>query len=210
MILTRIVTRPIKDLVSTVSRIGTGELGVESRSFHSAELDYLAKTINTMSGSLAAADRERKAQMAKAREIQRDLLPSDAETAGLNIAYYFEPADDVGGDYYDVLPLDDGSCLICVADVTGHGIPAAMTAATIKALLMCSAKGRTSPAEILGFINQSSIKINPSGDFVKMFLVRAFPAEGRIQYASAGHEPAWLRLPDGSLKRLESTGWYSE
>jgi sigma-B regulation protein RsbU (phosphoserine phosphatase) len=55
---------------------------------------------------------------------------------GLRVAHLFKPAEDIGGDYYDILPLKDGAWLICVADVTGHGIPAAMSAAMLKTLLL--------------------------------------------------------------------------
>lgn len=206
LVLARVVTRPLDQLVTTVQKIGEGRLGVQSSSFRSAELDYLAGEINAMSESLAAADRDRKTQMAKAREIQQNLLPKGIRIPGLKIAYFFEPTDDVGGDYYDTLPLNDGTWLFCVADVTGHGVPAAMTAAILKALLMQATESLTTPAKILHFINHRLIAINLSGEFVTMFLARVSHVEGRIWYASAGHEPAWLRAADGKMQPLDSTG----
>ena len=206
LVLTRIVTRPLGDLVATVQQIGEGKLGAQTSLFRSAELHYLADEINAMSESLAEADRNRQTHMAKAREIQHNLLPREIEFPGLEVAYLFEPADDISGDYYDALPLHDGTWLLCVADVTGHGVPAALTAAIVKVLLVQATEKLTSPAKILDSVNRGLITINPTGDFVTMFLARVLAAERRIEYASAGHEPAWLRTANGSVQALKLTG----
>lgn len=206
VVLVRVVSKPLDRLVGTVQEIGAGQLGAEADSFSTAELDYLAGEINAMSSSLAAADRDRKTQMAKARDIQRNLLPQDIDAPGIRVGHIFEPADDVGGDYYDILPLDDGAWLFCVADVTGHGVPAAMTAAMLKTLLLQAAERFTSPAEMLHLINQRFTEVCLVGDFVTMALVRADPRTGSLTYASAGHEPAWLLPHTGQARELSSTG----
>jgi serine phosphatase RsbU (regulator of sigma subunit) len=206
VVLVRIVSKPLDRLVGTVQQIGAGQLGTEAEPFSTAELDYLAGEINAMSNSLAAADRDRKAQMAKARDIQRNLLPHDIAAPEINVAHVFEPADDVGGDYYDILPLDDGAWLFCVADVTGHGVPAAMTAAMLKTLLLQAAESLASPAEMLRLINQRFTAVSLAGDFATMALVRAVPRAGSLTYASAGHEPPWLAPLNGQPRELPSTG----
>ncbi len=99
------VTNPVQMLVATVQQIGKGQFGVHPESFRSAELNYLATEIDAMSQSLASADRDRKTQMAKAQEIQQNLLPGDFSTPGLRIARLFQPAEDIGGDYFDILSL---------------------------------------------------------------------------------------------------------
>jgi sigma-B regulation protein RsbU (phosphoserine phosphatase) len=206
VVLVRVVSTPLDRLVGTVQEIGAGQLGAEADSFSTAELDYLASEINAMSVSLAAADRDRKLQMVKARDIQRNLLPRDLDVPGINVAHIFEPADDVGGDYYDILPLHDGTWVFCVADVTGHGVPAAMTAAMLKTLLLEAAERFTSPAEMMHFINRRFMAVCLVGDFVTMALVRADPRTGSLTYASAGHEPAWLLPHTGQAGELSSTG----
>lgn len=205
-VLARVVGRPVNHLVQTVQEIGAGRLGAQVPSSRTAELDDLSREINAMSNSLAAADRTRQTQMAKAREIQQNLLPKGVKIGGLHVAHLFEPADDIGGDYFDMLPLDDGAWLFCVADVTGHGVPAAMTAAILKALLLHASKDLVSPGEMLHFINQSLIAINPSGDFATMFLAKISPASRRMTYASAGHEPAWWLSTETGIRELDSTG----
>ena len=119
--LIRIVARPLARLVSTVRSIGQGHLDAKAGEYQSIELSYLASEIDAMSGSLAAADQERATQMAKARQIQQNLLPTDGCIAGMRISHIYEAATDVAGDYFDILDLDSEGCLICIADVTGHG-----------------------------------------------------------------------------------------
>lgn len=206
VVLSRIVAKPLEILVQTVQQIGKGRLGIQAQSLRSAELNYLASEINAMSMSLAETDRDRKSQMEKARDIQRNLLPRNTDAPGICVAHLFYPANDVGGDYYDILPLTDGAWLFCVSDVMGHGVPAAMTAAMLKTLLLQAAERSTSPAEMLGFINERFIALRIVGDFVTMMLVRVSPKSGTLEYASAGHETAWLLAPDGSTCELTSTG----
>lgn len=206
VVLWRVVTRPLHQLVDTMQKIGQGQLGLQSSSFTSAELDYLADEINSMSHSLAEADYIRKAQMNRARQIQDNLLPGNVDTPGMNIAHLFQPADDVGGDYYDILPLNDGSWLFCVADVTGHGVPAAMSAAMLKTLLLQAVERHSSPADILKFINERFTTVSLPDEFVSMLILRAMPEAGCLKYASAGHEIAWLLSPAGAIRELPSTG----
>lgn len=206
LVLLRIVTSPVQKLVATVQDIATGQLGAQSEPFRSAEFDFLASEINRMSLSLASADSNRRSQMAKAREIQNHLLPHSTDCPGLSAAFLFQPAEDVGGDYYDVVRTPDGACLFCVADVTGHGVPAAMSAAMLKMLLWQASEQLSSPAEMLAFVNQRFQSASIVDDFVSMLVVRSHPRSRRIEYASAGHEPAWLFFPDGTLHEVASTG----
>lgn len=206
MALVQSVTEPIQRLVTTVQRLGSGELDVRSESFCNTELDYLAREIDSMSSALAAVDRARRSHMAKAREIQQHLLPNTVRIPGLCVAHLFQPAEEIGGDYYDILPLKDGAWLICIADVTGHGIPAAMSAAMLKTLLLHAVESYTSPAQLLKIVNQRFIAVSLVGDFVSIILLRVEPQAHRLQYASAGHEPGWLTSPTGDSRELASTG----
>ncbi len=206
LVLLRAVTNPIQRLVTTVQQIGRGQLGIQSESFRSTELDYLASEITGMSMSLASADRDRKSQMDRACDIQQHLLPKEIPTPGLRVAYLFRPAEEIGGDYYDILPLKDGSWLICVADVTGHGVPAAMSAAMLKTLLLQAVETHTSPVELLDVVNRRFTAVSLLDDFVSMILLRVEPQAGRFQYASAGHEPGWLISSNKNHRELSSTG----
>lgn len=203
----RVVTRPLHELVATVQEIGKGKLGKQTEGgFRSAEFNYLAEELNTMSESLATKDRERKVQMARAHDIQQNLLPSDVQIPGLEIAHWFRPAEEVGGDYFDFLPLRDGRWILCLADVTGHGVPAAMTAAMLKAFLLQAADELSSPAKILQFINQRLVSLSPQSGFVTMIILRVEPACNCLHVASAGHEPAWFVTSQGKQQELSATG----
>jgi sigma-B regulation protein RsbU (phosphoserine phosphatase) len=181
-------------------------LGVQAGPFQTAELAYLARAINSMSFSLAEADRERRTQMAKARRIQEHLLPGADGAPGLRSARLFLPAADVGGDYFDIFRLSDQSWLSCMADVTGHGVSAAMGAVVLKALLLEAAERHTAPGEILGRLNDRFAAVSLPEDFASMFVARWYPGAARLEYASAGHETAYFLSASGVLRELPSTG----
>ena len=206
VVLIRIVARPLDRLVNTVRSIGRGELDTKTGEFHSVELSYLASEIDAMSASLAAADQERTMQMAKARQIQQNLLPTNGATSGLRVSHVYEPATDVAGDYFDVMDLGANGCLFCIADVTGHGVPAAMSAMMLKTLLVQAVKSYSDPSEILGFINESFVEVTLAEDFATMLILRFDPSEMKLEYASAGHESGWLLDATGELRELKSTG----
>lgn len=201
-----VVTKPVEALVQTVQQIRHGDLGTRSESFRTRELGYLSDEINLMSRSLEAAEKARRLQMAKAREIQCNLLPNGVEPEGVRFAHLFTPADDVGGDYFDVLRRADGTWLFCIADVSGHGIPAAMNAAMLKSLMAQAADRPLSPAQILAELNQQFCAMSLEGDFATLLVLCVESNTRDLHYASAGHEPGWLISDEGDLTQLESTG----
>jgi serine phosphatase RsbU (regulator of sigma subunit) len=206
VILLRLIARPLDRLVGTVGEIARGHLEVQAGSFNSTELSCLAGAIDAMSSSLAKAGRERRAQMAKARRIQDHLLPPAGKAPGLRTARLYLPADDVAGDYFDALLLSDQTWLFCVADVTGHGVSAALGAVVLKALLLEAVKFHARPGEILPFINERFAAMCLPEDFASMLVARWNPAVASLEYASAGHEPAYCLTADGTLRELPSTG----
>ena len=208
LVFLRIAAKPLEKLVETVRQIARGQLGVQAGPFKTAELEYLAAEINAMSSSLAEIDRQRRHEMDKARRIQEHLLPGEISIPGLAIANLYQPATDVAGDYYDVVAVSDGSWLLCIADVSGHGVPAAMSAAMLKTLLLHAAEHCAAPAQILRFINDRFSDVSLDGDFASMMLVRWVPGATMLEYASAGHGHAWLLSAAGAAPReLPSTGW---
>lgn len=131
----------------------------------------------------------------------------DAQVPGLRTSLLYRPAEGVSGDYCDFLPLPDGSWLICIADVMGHGVPAAMGAAMLKMLLLFAAeRGQTSPASILDEINQRFARTALPGDFASMFLGHWSPESKTLTYAGAGHPHPIRVRRDGRLESLPSTG----
>lgn len=207
IVLFRFVSTPVTRLIDTVRAIAAGNVGcrLEDR-FASSELRFLAEEINQMSDSLAKADKYRRLQMSKARKIQHNILPSLEDRPGMTISSLFIPADEVGGDYFDLVDLSDGTTLLYVADVTGHGISAAMSTALLRSLLRTAAERFCRPAEIADFVNRRFLESTLPEDFATAILIRIDINNGLLEYLSAGHETAWLLSPDGTRRGMESGG----
>lgn len=206
LVFLRLAAKPLGQLVDTVHRIGEGELGARTGPFSSAEFADLANAVNSMSLSLAEAERHRRHEMARARQIQEQLLPQETDFPAFAVAHLYQPAEQVAGDYYDIVGLSDGSWLVCIADVTGHGVPAALSAVMIKAFLLHATEHHTDPSQILAFINHRLATVCPTQNLASMFLARFDPQAMILEYASAGHEIGFLLQTDGALRELPATG----
>jgi serine phosphatase RsbU (regulator of sigma subunit) len=205
LVLLRLVVRPLQQLSGAVARIAQGDYAVQTNAYRSHELIGLSEAIRQMASTLANNEQERHLQMDRARKIQDHLLPNGVEIPGLAVAHYFQPADSVAGDYYDLMRLRDETWLVCVADVTGHGVAAAMGSVMLKALVMHAIERHSDPQNILRFINHQLPQLLPS-EFITMFLGRWNPETCRLDYASAGHEPGLLFSPQGEVRELPATG----
>ncbi len=201
-VLRHVISRPIRRMVAALGNVAKGDLTVIAEGKTCKELTYLADHVNLLTRSLKDAERDRQFHMEKARQVQRHLLPQDCDLDGLRVAKIFEPAEDVGGDYYDVVRLSDHSYLLCVADVSGHGVPAAMAAAMIKTLVQDAVEVSQSPAAILQRINRRYTAIILPGHLATMVAVVVDTRQLTITYANAGHEPPLLQFPSGEIKRL--------
>jgi len=206
VVLLRLVAIPLGQLVVAVRQIATGKLGKQSEVASSAEWRFLNDELNKMSQALADAEKYRALQMAKAREIQQHVLPNGRVVAGLAMSSIFEPADEVGGDYFDVISRPNSRVLVCVADVTGHGVSAAMSTMLLRALLHTATELHETPARIMEFVNRRFVDATLPGDFVTVILVQFDLRLRRLEYVSAGHETGTLLSPHGHARALESTG----
>lgn len=126
-----------------------------------------------------------------AHRIQRALLPRQLPTLpGFTLAANWESARQVGGDFYDVLPLDEHSVLLVVADVMGKGVPAAMFATIMRSLLRALISRRRRPAHMLNRLNELLYdELSSVGMFITVQLVLVDTAERTVVAASAGHCP---------------------
>lgn len=212
LVIVRLVNRPLTRLVRVVREIGTGRLGLTPGRFDTAELDFLASEIGKMSLSLASVEKDRRAQLAKARQLQDHLRPSPTKLTGLELAAVYMPADNIAGDYYDALPLYCGehesrpTFMVCLADVSGHGVPAAMGAAMLKTLLLDACDRTCDPAEVLSYVNRRFAEVSLPGDFASMFVAAIRPGVDHLVYASAGHEYCYIVGIAGRVCPLAATG----
>ena len=206
LILIRLVTRPIEKLVRTVRQIGDGELGASPPHFSTVELNFLSTEIGQMSHTLDLADRNRRQQMSKARQIQHKLMPRSDQLRAAGIQHIHMPAEDVGGDFFDMKVLDDDRVVIYMGDVTGHGVPAAMGTGMLKILFEHSSAEISDPAAVLQQINQRFHAVTLDGDFATMFMGVIDRRAGCLVYASAGHEIGYVLHQDGHIDDLDATG----
>jgi predicted ester cyclase len=129
-----------------------------------------------------------------ARRIQQASLPKEVpEVQGWQINPHYQPAREVGGDFYDFLELEDGRLGMVVGDATGHGVPAALVMSTTCGMLRAVALTVDSPGEVLARVNEALSARIPPSMFVTCFYAILEPTSGRLLYANAGHDLPYLR-----------------
>jgi len=135
-----------------------------------------------------------------ARLIQQTLLSKSLpELEDYQIAAYYKPAREVGGDFYDFFMLGDGRLGIVVGDASGKGIPAALVMASTRSVLRTSAqRAGLAPGEVLAQANEILYRDIPSNMFVTCFYAILDPESGRLHYANAGHDLPYLRCESGA------------
>lgn len=203
----KLVVRPLRRLVRAVEAIRAGKLGAQAGPFSSHELDRLSLALNEMSRALADEAERRRFVLEKARLVQENLLPRPEQVVpGICVAALHRPAEDVAGDFYDVIALPDGSVLCCVADVVGHGVPAAMVAAILKVLFLDAAEVDPEPGQVICHINKRFTAVSLPEDFASLLVVRWEPARRILCYANAGHEPGLLWCGQEAPTPLAATG----
>lgn len=145
-------------------------------------------------------------ELQRAREIQESLLPKEIpQVPGFEVASAWQPARAVGGDYFDVLKLGGNRLAICIADVSGKGVPAALLMANVQASLRASVRDLDSPARVCGIINGMLCESIAGDKFVTFFCGVLDPALGTFRYCNAGH-PYPILVSSGAVRTLDNGG----
>lgn len=148
-----------------------------------------------------------KEQIAVAKEIQEKLLPDALPAVDrVALAGLSRPSLGVGGDYYDVLELENGDLLAIVADVSGKGIQAAIRMSGLQAMLHSLVYQDLGPGSVLGRLNHFLGTGRLRGHFITACCLRLEPDTGRVRLASAGHEPVILHQPGEASRLVEEVG----
>ena len=160
---------------------------------------------------LEVADRlSLKGELEVAREIQLAMLPTGTYAAGdAEICGVTRPANTVGGDFYDVLPLTgdpEGRVIVTIGDVAGKGSPAALLMALLLAVLRTLVDERLEPRALMERLNRQICRHTPGSRFITLFYGVYTPATGALTYVNAGQNPPLLRRANGTIERLVSTG----
>lgn len=150
---------------------------------------------------------EQESRLQIACELQQRLLKAKISVPGFDIAGKTYSAIETCGDYFDFISMKDGSIGIVIGDVCGHGIGAALIMVQTRAYLRMLAKLETDPGIILTQINQLLSEDLDDSHFVTLILARLDPIQNFLEYASAGHNPAYLLRYSGEKDEiLKSTG----
>ena len=170
-----------------------------------------ANTLHTTLERLEHETRERERieqDLRVARTIQQASLPKEVpQLEGWQIAPYYQPAREVGGDFYDFHLLPEGRLGLVTGDATGKGVPAALVMATTCGMLQLAAQALDSPSpgEVLERVNETLRARIPPNMFVTCFYAILDPNSGRLSYANAGHDLPYL-WHGGYCKDLRARG----
>jgi sigma-B regulation protein RsbU (phosphoserine phosphatase) len=187
----------------------------EGKSFSKSDFDLIKSVADQAAYSLHHAQIYRQLTEKKrldhdievAREIQRILLPSSApQVEGFNCAALNIPAQEVSGDYFDFIQIDEHRWGVAVADVSGKGVPASLIMAMCRAVLRSKAPGNTSPAQVLREVNRQLYPDIREDMFITM-LYLIMDKSGTISLARAGHEaPLWCRDHFKHIEPIQAPG----
>ncbi len=208
-----IITRPVRLLINDMDIVASGDLTHKTASYSTDEIGLIASEFDRITRILKdASDNEKKAlrmenELDMAREIQLKLLPPKLpEINGIDIFAAYQPAKEVGGDYYDFFPIDDTHYGLVVADVSGKGVPGSMVMATTRTILRFAAKNNLSSAETLIATNTMVSADIKRGMFVTALYIILDCENHSILCSSAGHNPMVLHHSNGEIDLVNPNG----
>ena len=218
-VVTRYTVRAIHDRRELMGVAPTGrEVAYESMAMHRisggkiTEEWTLATTAPKLMGQRLEQERIERERIEQelqvARRIQQASLPKKVPTlAGWELSPYYQPAREVGGDFYDFHFLSEGRLGVVVGDATGKGVPAALVMSTTCGMLQLAARasGSSSPSEVLSQVNETLLSRIPPNMFVTCFYAILEPKSGHLLYANAGHDLPYLHR-NGEAEELRARG----
>jgi sigma-B regulation protein RsbU (phosphoserine phosphatase) len=200
ILLSRVITRPVATLKEGAMALGSGNLDYRVEIRSGDEFEDLARSFNTMAGALrenienlkrTTAEKERYAkELEIARSIQTSFLPEKMpEIPGFDISAVMIPAMEVGGDFYDFVPVRDGRWAFVIADVSGKGVSAALFMAMSRTLIRAGLESATDTSAALSTANLMIARNSPSSMFVTVFSAVLDPVSLTLACTNAGHNP---------------------
>ncbi|VWL85613.1 PP2C family protein-serine/threonine phosphatase [Oceanivirga miroungae] len=145
-------------------------------------------------------------EISLAKDIQQSFLPkNNISFNGYNISYLFKPSNGIGGDYCDVIFLENNKIAVIFADISGHGIPAALLSSMLRVFLREYVGKYQSTKELVECLNEKIIEVFPSGKFVSLFCMIIDTNKNTIMYTKASQEPG-LIIENNKVIELETEG----
>jgi len=218
LLISRRITNPIVTLARGAEAIGKGELEHRVEVETGDELEELANSFNEMAADLkgymdelqrTTAERERLLkELEIAKGIQQSFLPEDVpEIEGIELAASNISAWEVGGDFYDFIPIAKEKWGLVIADVSGKGIPAALFMALSRTLIRASTIGNPTVANAIEKANELIFADSKSSMFVTLFYAIVDSQKMKLKYINAGHNPPLLfRASTGDVHLLKAEG----
>lgn len=212
----RRLSRPVDRLVEFTRTLAAGQLEARAPVDGPIEVQTLALAMNAMAGELArsrvqlAVTERLERELEIATRIQTSILPRGVVVPGFTIAARMVPASEVGGDYYDILPVEDG-CWLGIGDVAGHGLTAGLVMLMVQSLIAVLVQERPDarPAQLIPALNtilHRNIRDRLEQDeHVTLTLLRVL-ADGQVFFAGAHEDIVLCRAADGSCERIETPG----
>jgi phosphoserine phosphatase RsbU/P len=190
------------------SRRGVGPFLPSDRRTLSLFANQAALALENARLHLQALEKERlEREMHLAAEIQRQILPKGAPVVpGFQLAGWYRPAWQVGGDYYDLFPLRDGLISLVLGDVSGKGMPAALMVSTLHSALRLLLDQVAFGPVLLEKLNRHISESSAANKFITMLLAELDPHSGVLHYMNAGHNPGILLRGNGSVEQLGAGG----
>lgn len=207
----KLVVRNIERVNHSLSNISDGNLDEVINVRNSLEFDSLSNDINTtvdrLKDFIHEAETRLDADLALAKAIQMaalpNVFPAFPERKEFDLHACTEPAKEVGGDFYDFYFVGENKIAICIADVSGKGIPAAMFMMRGKSTLKNRASSGILLSEVFDSSNNTLCKNNETNTFITAWMAVINIKTGEMQYVNAGHNPPLLRHADGLYEFIE-------
>ena len=206
LVTNRWVLRPLGGLRDSALEWSARRFSVRCKPTGPPELRDLASRFNSMAAELERHERDRTAELEKARQIQANLLPASIPSVpGLSLVADYRPAEHVAGDLYDIFELPSGKTAIVVLDVAGHGVSAALLTGVVKMSLHRRLAEQDDISQAIELVNSDLLACVSDDKFVTLCLGTWDPGEGVWTYCAPGH-PGGVLLSGGEARTLEPTG----
>ena len=189
-------------LLARVRRALRTRAGLRELARKNAELEALYGRLESLAGRMAE-------ELRLAAHLQRSLLPPALQHPHLDVAREFLPFREIGGDYYDLIPLGPDRIAFAIGDVMGKGVPAALLAANLKACLRAQLQaGEVAPGQLVGRVNRLFWEVTPKGLFASLVFALFDFAEETLHYVNAGHDYPFVVRADGAIHDLVKAARY--
>lgn len=198
---------PLRAKDDTIGFIGLGAKA-SGEAYDEDDLEFLATVADQLGLGLASLRlRSQQTDLDDATAIQRRLLPTEIpQRRGVAIACSWHPAKAIGGDYYDVLGLSNTLLGLCIGDVVGKGVPAALLMANLQAVVKSVATASVSPRDLAMRVNRIITGNIRSGKFITFFYAALDAGSKTLTFTNAGHNPPLLVRADGSVETVATGG----